>query len=111
MEHKTYNGWTNYETWAVNLWLDGDEYLNEMAQNAYNEAEADQYFTKEERATLDLADSLKDYLEELQEETCPVTGLFADLLNAAMSEIDYHDLAESYMSEVEKDEPEEETEE
>lgn len=22
MTDTTYNGWTNYETWAVNLWLD-----------------------------------------------------------------------------------------
>lgn len=24
-EAKTYNGWTNYETWCVQLWLTGDE--------------------------------------------------------------------------------------
>lgn len=24
MNHNEYNGWTNYETWAVNLWIDND---------------------------------------------------------------------------------------
>ena len=28
----TYNGWTNYETWNVALWLGNDEGLYEMAQ-------------------------------------------------------------------------------
>ena len=25
MANTTYQGWTNYETWAVNLWLDNEE--------------------------------------------------------------------------------------
>ena len=25
MSDDTYEGWTNYETWAVNLWFNGDE--------------------------------------------------------------------------------------
>lgn len=105
METKTYNGWTNYETWATNLWLDGDEYIQEMAQKAYDDADADSFFTKEERALIDLSDSLKDYVEELQEmDEHKPSGLFADLLNSAMSEIDYRDLAESYLSDVEKEE-------
>jgi hypothetical protein len=29
-----YNGWTNYETWNVGLWLGGDQGLYEMARRA-----------------------------------------------------------------------------
>lgn len=25
---KTYNGWTNYETWLVNLWIQNDQALH-----------------------------------------------------------------------------------
>ena len=35
----TYNGWTNYETWNVALWLQNDEGLYNLAQqcNDYSE--------------------------------------------------------------------------
>lgn len=106
MERKEYNGWTNYETWLAKLWADNsdDAYFRERAQEIFDDAESDKIFTRKERATLDMADWLKDFHEELLEEQMPKQfGLFADLLNAAMSEINWHELAEHYMEDVEEE--------
>lgn len=100
-----YNGWTNYETWLVNLWMDNEqgssEYWNECAQEAYDNADSDTSFTREERATLNLADTMKDEHEEAQPE---VTGLWADMMNAALSEVNWYEIAEHYIEEVDKEE-------
>ena len=42
MTKKEYNGWHNYETWLVKLWIDNEEgsynYWREVAQECWNEA-------------------------------------------------------------------------
>lgn len=100
---KRYNGWTNYETWNVALWLGNDQgsynYWNGVAQECWDEAEAEKSFTRDERAALDLADRLKD---ELNEGAPDLDGCYADLLNAALSEVNWYEIAEHYIAEADK---------
>ena len=115
-ETKTYNGWTNYETWCVKLWMDNEEGSyrggRAMAQDAYDSAEADKTFTRKERAALDLADTLKSEYEEAN----PLgsdASVWSDLLSAALSEVNWMEIATNMMEEVEEEEeePDEEEEE
>ena len=106
---KEYNGWYNYETWLVKLWIDNEqgscEYWDEVAQETWNDASADRTFTRDERAALTLSDRLKDEFEEAQP---IVEGFWADLLGAAMSEVNWHEIAKHYIDDVEKTVEEEE---
>ncbi len=102
-----YNGWKNYETWNVKLWIDNEqgssEYWAEQASEAWETGEYKRAYssqTRKESASCILADRLKDEFEEAQPE---VTGMWADLLNAAMSEVDWYEIAENMLEEFEEE--------
>lgn len=91
-----YQGWDNYETWAVNLWIGNDhgssEYWNGAASDLLDESEADLDldYTKEMVAAAKLADMLKDHHEQALPE---LQGFAADLLNAAIGEVNWLEIA------------------
>lgn len=103
MTKKEYNGWTNYETWNVKLWMDNDqgsqEFWLEQAAEALKQAEADSTFTKEEKAALLLMVTIKDSYEETAQDVLEAGKVqcswVADLLNAALSEVNWHEIAAS----------------
>jgi len=113
---KRYNGWTNYETWNVALWMGNEEgssrYYDELAQEVYDDAQADETFTRDERATLNLADRIKDEYETAMhdwlDESKKSASVWADLLGAALSEVDWHEIAGNLIDEVDKTAEEEE---
>ena len=92
----TYNGWTNYETWLCNLWLDGlefDDYIQDLS---------DDHESKD--SVLDwVADYLEEYVQEIID--CSLNpgdthGFIADLINSAFQEIDFRDIAEHYVDDI-----------
>ena len=109
---KGYNGWTNYETWAAKLWMDNEEgsyrHWDSEAQDAWDDAEADGTFTRDEVASRELAEKLK---EEHESAMPDVQGLFSDLLTAALSEVNWHEIAASLIEDVDKEEEADEEEE
>ena len=103
-ESAGYNGWHNYETWAVKLWIDNeraeyDYWRNETVETWAN-TEATEYLTRSQAARFSLADSLKEWH---QDNTPDLSGPFCDLLNAALSEIDWDEIADAMLTDAELD--------
>ena len=77
---ETYNGWTNYETWCVKLWLDNDgwEYDRSMGRTSYD---------------------LTCYLKDLILDIVPDLGasMFADLLGSAIDNVKFREIAEAIL--------------
>jgi len=95
-QNNRYNGWTNYETWVTALWIDND-------QGSYNHrCELAKQVRKEHEENCDrincLATSLSDWIDELNP-LSDKANLFCDLLNAALAEVDWHEIAENFLSE------------
>jgi hypothetical protein len=109
---KKYNGWNNYETWNVALWIDNDYGMytqrQEMAQTAWDDAAASPHghVTRLENAQAKLAAGLKDWVEEMNP-IASENSLFTDLLNAALGEVDWDEIAENFLTDVEKTEEQE----
>jgi len=74
------NGWSNKETWLVNLWL-GDN-LSVL---------------QEEGFTVDAA-FIEQHVDEIIEQSLntPLSGFINDMLNSALGRVNYWELGEHY---------------
>ena len=117
-ESKKYNGWANYETWCVHLWQTSDEatyrYWKEETEREHREARTctqvrNGIWTVEQAKRIRLAEQLKAAFETFH----PFRGeflakpnepdVYCDLLDAALSEVDWHEIAEAFVEEFEPD--------
>lgn len=94
MSGEAHEGWKNYETWCVNLWLTNDEseYAYWRGVTSGLKYEYPDGVTKQ--AKYDLADRLKI---EIGEGAPELKGVWADLLSAALSEVDWYEIAEGFL--------------
>jgi hypothetical protein len=83
----SYNGWSTYETWLVNIWY-GD-YFNDLANEGF---ELDPDYIR---------NTVEEFLES--EGNLPETGLAADFINAALKEVNWDELYSHYVVEEDED--------
>lgn len=96
MNVKEYNGWTNYETWLVKLWQDNDQ----GEQTYWQETATECVRVDGEHAPTSLADIMKEHYEEASGELAGVTGFWSDLMNDALCEVNWREIAENWIASV-----------
>jgi|LakMenEpi03Aug12_release.lakeMendotaPanAssembly.Ray.scaffolds.fasta_scaffold1746606_2 hypothetical protein len=100
-----YNGWTNYETWCVKLWIDNVESTQKFwewaAKDAWAESCPHSGLTRVEDASMRLARQLRDEHEAARDSYGERQGVLYDLLSAALSEVNWMEIAKSFIEELE----------
>ena len=92
MTKETYNGWTNYATWRINLEIFDGQDAKDLGIHRMDGYEASQY--------------LKSYVEEILEEQGK--GIVLDYAMAFISEVDWYSIAKHLLEEYQEEEEEEE---
>lgn len=93
-----YNGWTNYETWCVKLHMDNDEYSQRYWGRQAREA------VRDHEGARGCIGVLADQLEDWHKEGMPqVAGVYADMLNAAFSEVNWNEIARNLVGEYQEE--------
>jgi len=86
-----YNGWTNYETWCVNLWLTNEEGSNDdlLEIVGLTWPDADDATTIYNRTTI-----LKEWVMDM----APIDGatMFVDLLQASLDNVNWREIIENH---------------
>jgi hypothetical protein len=101
-ENKGYNGWSSYESWLVNLWMSNDQECHnfwlEIVKEVWENARPGKldWQTRKQQAVYKLSKELREKHEESVPEE--VSGVYTDLLNGALQEVDWQEIAEHWIA-------------
>jgi hypothetical protein len=100
----TYEGWANYQTWAVALWQDNEPYtysaVRQYARDAYDHASETRTATRAQSAAWALAEQLQDEHDGASPLADEPASVFSDLLSSALGLVDWHEIAHHLIAEV-----------
>ena len=98
MTDSTYNGWTNYETWAVGMWLDGNYSGEGTYRSTIEIVENAAWEGGMNHQRSHVADALKSWVRG--ENETEDASLAADLLGAAFDTVNWYELADAWIENV-----------
>lgn len=107
-EDTRHNGFANYETWLVSLWMNNDfdsyQRYRQIAREIFacSPTETVGCCTYGDAAINEIAEALKEELEA----GSPVgqeASIYADLIHAALAEVDWYELAEELLCDTKED--------
>ena len=97
-----YNGWTNYQTWAFNLWY--DDWFREDAKRIWDQWDSfnnSSELVKANRQAIDiLAESMAETLYRHSEIDDKPANFSDDMLTYAIGMINFHEVAGHYIDDL-----------
>ena len=106
-DEKGYNGWKNYETWAVGMYLDGNYTSSVTYEDAIAVVESvlsqnhptSEYWTVEQSMQYTVENALEQFMEdELESEG--IGGFWHDCATSFLSSVDWREIAEAWIANV-----------
>ena len=98
-EEKGYNGWKNYQTWCISLWIGNEEFLYQQCLEITAQAIKD---CSSGTVGGTVATLLKDFIWQGN----PLMGkatMWADLLGASFSSVDWFEIASHYIEDCKEE--------
>ena len=94
---REYNGWKNYQTWALNVhgFMDDRDDLEELAVEAYNQNENKEHEERRLDAVYAVAVRIRDMLEQLEDDARDIglSPMLQDVMGAALEDVDVYTMA------------------
>ena len=82
-----YNGWTNRETWLVNLWLSNDMESYDFLQD----------IRKKDCEAWEKVEELEAHFQDQLEDMYEVSSFWSDILGTALDRVDWYRVIEANM--------------